>query len=127
MRVLWWLLDAFLYFLSLAFSLQVAEAILEWSVGCAEEVEEDGQTPSPAELCSTADAEGKTAFVFAKENVRLRYKCYLPLSPLDVCTARVTVAWAVQIQRLFVIIDGVQRRLAGRCLVKRIVILRTEV
>ncbi len=49
--------------------LQVAEAILEWSAGSSGEVGDD-QTPSPAELCSTADAEGKTAFVFAKENVR---------------------------------------------------------
>lgn len=50
---------------------QVAEAILEWSAGCAEEVE-SGETPSPAELCSTTDAEGKTAHVFAKEHVRPR-------------------------------------------------------
>lgn len=60
-------------------SLQVAEAILEWSAGFAEEEGGDGQMPSPAEMCSTKDAEGKTAVVFAKEQVRLRllYACRL--------------------------------------------------
>lgn len=56
--------------LTVALFLQVAEAILEWSAGSAGEVGDD-QTPSPAELCSATDAEGKTAFVFAKENVSL--------------------------------------------------------
>ena len=51
---------------------QVAEAILEWSAASSGE-DGDDQTPSPAELCSTTDAEGKTAIMFAKENVRLRY------------------------------------------------------
>lgn len=31
--------------------------------------------PSPAELCLTQDAEGKTALTVAKEKVRLRLRC----------------------------------------------------
>lgn len=57
----------------------MAEAILEWSAGCGEDEDDDenededgvgGQTPSPAELCSTTDVEGKSAVVYAKEHVR---------------------------------------------------------
>lgn len=49
--------------------------ILEWSAECAEVEGGEGMTPSPAELCSTKDAEGKTAVMFAKEQVRLRLLC----------------------------------------------------
>eukprot|EP00752_Nemacystus_decipiens_P010133 g9030.t2 len=66
----------------------VAEAILEWSAGCAEEVE-NGQTPSPAELCSTTDADGKTAFVFAKEHgdasMQKLLKSFAPKKPSGSC------------------------------------------
>eukprot|EP00903_Cladosiphon_okamuranus_P015534 g14341.t2 len=66
----------------------VAEAILEWSAGCAEEVE-NGRTPSPAELCSTTDAEGKTAFVFAKEHgdvsMQKLLKPFAPKKPSSSC------------------------------------------
>lgn len=63
----------FPFLLSATFSPQVAEAILEWSAGFGEYEDQEGdggQTPSPAELCSTTDAEGKSAVVYAKEHVR---------------------------------------------------------
>ncbi|CAM9792983.1 unnamed protein product, partial [Ectocarpus fasciculatus] len=66
----------------------VAEAILEWSEGCTEEGV-DGQVPSPAELCSTTDAEGKTAVVFAKElgdvPMQKLLKSYIPKQPSAWC------------------------------------------
>ncbi|CAM9316154.1 unnamed protein product [Ectocarpus sp. 12 AP-2014] len=68
----------------------VAEAILEWSEGCTEEEEGvDGPVPSPAELCSATDAEGKTAVVFAKElgdvPMQKLLKSYIPKQPSAWC------------------------------------------
>lgn len=77
----------------------MAEAILEWSEGCTEEGV-DGQVPSPAELCSATDAEGKTAVVFAKELVRLRPPLHRPCVTSVCCSlvqdgARLTTHRAV--------------------------------
>ncbi|CAM9365706.1 unnamed protein product, partial [Ectocarpus sp. 4 AP-2014] len=68
----------------------VAEAILEWSEGCTEDEEGvDGPVPSPAELCSAKDAEGKTAVVFAKElgdvPMQKLLKSYIPKQPSAWC------------------------------------------
>ncbi|CAM9405497.1 unnamed protein product, partial [Ectocarpus sp. 8 AP-2014] len=68
----------------------VAEAILEWSEGCTEDEEGvDGPVPSPAELCSATDAEGKTAVVFAKElgdvPMQKLLKSYIPKQPSAWC------------------------------------------
>ncbi|CAM9589322.1 unnamed protein product [Ectocarpus sp. 12 AP-2014] len=68
----------------------VAEAILEWSEGCTEDEEGvDGPVPSPAELCSATDAEGKTAVVFAKElgdvPMQKMLKSYIPKQPSAWC------------------------------------------
>ncbi|CAN0286583.1 unnamed protein product [Ectocarpus sp. 6 AP-2014] len=68
----------------------VAEAILEWSEGCTEDEEGvNGPVPSPAELCSATDAEGKTAVVFAKElgdvPMQKLLKSYIPKQPSAWC------------------------------------------
>lgn len=55
--------------------MKVAAAILEWSAGFGEDGDQEGEgalAPSPAELCSETDVEGKTAIMYAKEHVRLR-------------------------------------------------------
>ncbi|CAM9993472.1 unnamed protein product, partial [Scytosiphon promiscuus] len=75
---------------------RVAEAILEWSAGCGADRDEDqdqneegGHTPSPAELCSTTDMEGKSAVVYAKEHsdipMQKLLKSYAPKKPSASC------------------------------------------